>query len=294
MRRLLFLLALVCCVAMLFSMVACKAETTETTETTENTENTEDISASIVSWLDYVGKKDDAVECIILIKALDSSFLADVDDEDITVKVHAMTDEERTEAFDPEEEYADVSEVTVVSNDGEVLEVSFTIPQGDLSVDAFAVEGYVALADGMLLDRDGKAVGRTAELTVWTMDEAARGEAAFAEHGYATSALTLNHEGSYIVHFYVTWKELTGYKDDGEPILVERSWTRNGSNIPAGFSSVIDMNNAYDISITVQGKTGLAWEPWRTSFCESGLTFEDATLRIYGTTLNQKAVFSCE
>ena len=283
MKKTRILFAIICCMAMVFSAAIGLAETTEPAQ---------EAFSGFVSVLDYVGENGDMIECSLLIEALEGSFKTDTAAEEILIKVHPISEEELTEAFNPEEEYADVAEVTVVSNDGATLEVSFVIPRDEMNVDNFAIQGYVALADGVMLNAEGNAVGKIAELTTWNMDENARTSNGYTERDYEYSYLTLKHEGVYIAEFYVCWTEFLGYDDNGKILFKHHNWDGNNDNKTINFTTTITMKNAYDIYIRARNKTGMVWEPWHTSFNQSGLEFARATLTISGTTLNSEASFS--
>lgn len=281
MKKLRALVSIICCMAMLFSTAVCMAETTEPAE---------ELFSGFMSTLDYVSEKDGTITCNILVEALEGSFKADVTAEEMIVKVHEITDEEYTEDFNPEEEYADVSEVTVVSNDGAVLEVSFVMPVGELNVNEFAIQGYVALADGVMLDEDGNSVGKIAELTVWEMNESDRGTVT-TEHDYEYSYLKLMHSGVYVAEFYVYWDQFIEYDAQGNMIFMPVKWEGNGDNKTAGFTTEFELTNAYNIKVMARVSTGLLWQPWITVFERSGLEFEYAELEIMGTTFKPSAEF---
>lgn len=103
--------------------------------------------------------------------------------------------------------------------------------------------------------------------------------------------LHLKHDGAYIARFYVTWDEITGYDSDGNEIVTQRQWDQNGVIKTAGFKTTITLGgNCRNICIKAQGKTGLEWDPWHTPIDEKNLPLvPNRTVRISGTTLNQKA-----
>ena len=272
MKKTSILIVIICCMAMLFSSV-CLAETTASAE---------DMFSGFTTTLDYASANNDMIECSILIEALEGSFKADVAAEEIIVKVRENISTEFAEDFDPETEFADVSEIAVVSNDGAMMEVNFVMPKGELNADEFAIQAYVSLADGVMMDADGNAVGKMSELIVWEMNEADRASKVTAEHDYTYSYLQLEHSGAYAARFYVSWDEFTGYDSDGNMTFERRDWSDNGKKKTAGFRTTIQMKNAYNISIKARVKTGLVWDPWQTIVARSGLEFELAELELMG------------
>lgn len=123
------------------------------------------------------------------------------------------------------------------------------------------------------------------------------GTTEYVEENYETLSsgeVYLNHDGAYVAEFYVSWDEITGYDEKGNPITKRVNWNKNGDNLTAGFSTVIALSGkCRNINIKAQGKTGLVWEPWRTSIDKKGLALvPKRTVKIWGTTLNQKS--SCD
>lgn len=111
---------------------------------------------------------------------------------------------------------------------------------------------------------------------------------------YANGEIHLHHDGAYVAEFHVSWDEITGYDSKGKPIYKRVNWDKNGNNVTAGYSTVIALKgNCRNIDIKACGKTGLAWEKWRTSLDKKGLALvPKRTVKIWGTTLNQKS--SCD
>ena len=111
---------------------------------------------------------------------------------------------------------------------------------------------------------------------------------------YTNGEIHLHHDGAYVADFNVSWDEITGYDEKGNPKIRRVNWDRNDKNVTAGYSTVITLNgNCRNINIRARGKTGLVWEPWRTSLDKKGLPLvPNRTVKIWGTTLNQKS--SCD
>lgn len=111
---------------------------------------------------------------------------------------------------------------------------------------------------------------------------------------YKSGTLNLEHTGAYIARFTISWDEITGFNENGEPIYTHRDWGNNGKNLTARYTTQIPLGgNVRNINIKAEGKTGLVWEPWRVSFDRRNLPMVPVrTIKIWGTTLNQKS--SCE
>lgn len=104
---------------------------------------------------------------------------------------------------------------------------------------------------------------------------------------YQNGKITLKHTGGYIAEFYVTWKERRYV--NGKAVDTEKSWDKNGKNLTAPFSTEISIPaNAFDLHVKAQGKTGLAWEKWRTSIDQDLSLHPNIKVSIWGTTLKQK------
>lgn len=103
----------------------------------------------------------------------------------------------------------------------------------------------------------------------------------------------LKHDGAYIAEFIVSWDEITGYNDYGNPIIEHVEWDRNKKHCLAGYETTIALGgNCRNINIEARGATGLVWEKWRTSFKKENLPLvPDYYLEISGTSLRQKANF---
>lgn len=108
---------------------------------------------------------------------------------------------------------------------------------------------------------------------------------------FTNGEIHLHHDGAYVADFNVSWDEITGYDENGNPIVKRVNWDRNDKNVTAGYSTVIALKgNCRNINIRARGNTGLAWEPWRTSIDKQGLALvPNRTVKIWGTTLNQKS-----
>ena len=70
--------------------------------------------------------------------------------------------------------------------------------------------------------------------------------------------------------------------------MTKKQWDRNGHQVTAGFSTMINFKaNVRNIHVVAQGATGLVWEPWRTSLDSVYPLIQERSIGIYGTTLNQ-------
>lgn len=110
---------------------------------------------------------------------------------------------------------------------------------------------------------------------------------------FAPCNIHLKHTGAYVAEFNISWEEITGYDAKGNPIIKCVRWENSNKNVAVGYETVIILQgNCQNINIEARGSTGLAWEPWRTSFKKENLPLvPDYYLQISGTTLNQKAKF---
>lgn len=108
---------------------------------------------------------------------------------------------------------------------------------------------------------------------------------------FSAGEISLRHKGAYIAEFYVSWDEIVGYNQSGEPEMTHREWGENGNNKTAGFETKIALSgNVRNINIMSRGKTGLVWDPWHTSFDKRNIALQPSIwLKISGTTLNQVA-----
>ena len=104
---------------------------------------------------------------------------------------------------------------------------------------------------------------------------------------YKDGALTLNHDGAFVARFYVYWEEL-GHDADGYETIRSRSWSGNGYNRGAHYSTTLRFKgNARNIRVKVLGATGLAWEPWRLIYSKNDLPLvPQRNISTWGTTLH--------
>ena len=104
---------------------------------------------------------------------------------------------------------------------------------------------------------------------------------------YKSGKLNLYHGGAYVARFYIDWEEIH-YDLNGNLIVEKKQWDRNGYQVTAGFSTMINFKaNVRNIHVVAQGATGLVWEPWRTSLDSVYALLPERSIEIYGTTLNQ-------
>lgn len=233
------LLSVLCCMALLISTIGCTAVAENSSDDFSPNESLvnetdSDVIASFIGRLDYVKAKEDGfIECSLLVEALEGSFKAEVDSKDIS--------------FDGD--FAEATDVSVVSNDGSVMEVSFVLPKGEFDADNFSVEATVLLADGVLLDNEGRAVGEIAEVAVYTFNENDR---AVYTSEPVNCTLSLSHDGNYTVAFYVSWVEVVGVNDDGTYKTETVDWGGNGTTRSSGFSTKLGMSNVVKVKVSAR------------------------------------------
>lgn len=111
---------------------------------------------------------------------------------------------------------------------------------------------------------------------------------------YDSGTLDLEHTGAYIARFTISWDEITGFDEKGNPQYRNVKWSGNGKNVTAKYTTQIALGgNTRNICAKAEGKTGLVWEPWRTSLDRKNMSMvPKRKIKIWGTTLNQKS--SCE
>ena len=87
------------------------------------------------------------------------------------------------------------------------------------------------------------------------------------------------HQAGFVANFLIEYNEpgkaaKTSYNPTGKTA----GWTETHT-IPT---------NATNVRILIQGATGLAWEPWRTTYEKTFPTPPNMCIKIYGTTLDQR------
>ncbi len=148
-----------------------------------------------------------------------------------------------------------IQENVVLSADNPAFPLSYTV--------AF-------LKDNKIASIQGKSEYITSEATI-----------------FKSGKLNLYHGGAYVARFYITWEEIE-YDDLGNIVVTKKQWDRNGHQVTAGFSTMINFKaNVRNIHVVAQGATGLVWEPWRTSLDSVYPLIQERSIGIYGTTLNQ-------
>lgn len=107
---------------------------------------------------------------------------------------------------------------------------------------------------------------------------------------YSGAELELVHTGAFVARFYVSWDEITGFDQNGNPQYQHKEWQENGKNKTARWSTKIALGgNVRNINIKAQGKTGLVWDQWRTPLDKRNVALAPyLKAEIGGTTLNQK------
>jgi thiol-activated cytolysin len=131
---------------------------------------------------------------------------------------------------------------------------------------------------------------------------------------YDKSQLKIEQKAGYVARCEITWDEISytrerisvlGFiaklfprarvsnNDSNQPLtkqLTARKWSKNGDQMCAAEKHYLDLpGNARNLHIKVEGCTGLAWRWWETSFNQSVDIRPSMTLKIDGTSLQQKA-----
>jgi Tectonin domain len=99
-------------------------------------------------------------------------------------------------------------------------------------------------------------------------------------------------DAGYIAYYneagYVS-KYTVSYQVDGDPYVI-----LNSGNLTLGQGGQFNLPmNSTNITIKGEGKTGLIWEPWRTTFQFTYNRAPRICFKSYGTTLNQKSNNNC-
>lgn len=107
---------------------------------------------------------------------------------------------------------------------------------------------------------------------------------------YSGAELELVHTGAFVARFYVSWDEITGFDQNGNPQYQHKEWGDNGKNKTARWSTKIALGgNVRNLNIKAQGKTGLVWDQWRTPLDKRNVALAPhLRAEIKGTTLDQK------
>lgn len=107
---------------------------------------------------------------------------------------------------------------------------------------------------------------------------------------YHSGKIKLSHTGGFVARFFINWNEIS-YDQQGNKIVTPKQWSKNGNKLTAKFETEIPLTaNSANISITCEGATGLAWEPWRTNLDDKNRSISNEIIvKISGTTLNQKS-----
>lgn len=112
---------------------------------------------------------------------------------------------------------------------------------------------------------------------------------------YTKGKINLDHWGAYVAQFAVSWDEFS-YDENGNEILVHKTWDGSNKDRTAHFSTVIPLPaNSKNIKIFAKECTGLAWEWWRTVIDESDVPLtKEINVYIGGTTLHPKSSITHE
>jgi hypothetical protein len=95
--------------------------------------------------------------------------------------------------------------------------------------------------------------------------------------------LKFNHGAGFVAKWQVT------YNLPDKP-----NQSINSGNTSLGWKKTYNIPlTATNVRVLVQGATGLAWEPWRTTYDKTFPSAPNLCLKIYGTTLNQKWNSDC-
>lgn len=286
-----FLIVLICLVS-LFFVTSCVIEDDN------NEENNIETTASFSSYIGSIEEVEDKFKCLLVLEPLQGTFKENVKNNEIYF----------------EEGLKDVSNVEIVTSSKEKIELYFDIARIVEDAIEFEVEGTVKLGEGVLLDLEGKQVGEVATVQVY------KNPLATIQYGsiyyFDQLKINLNHEGVYIARFYITWTEITGWRnlqspyDRDEmrdefneldvkeklkyatPYTKEKSWDQNGQIKTRGYSREINFSNTegngyYNVKIRAEVKTGLVWDPWHV-ICNDYISENTAELTVRGTTLNTK------
>lgn len=278
------IIAVFVCLFSLFLITSCEKE------------KDHDVISNFTSYIGSIEEVGDNFKCLLVLEPLEGYFKENVNNNEIYFEAG----------------FKDVSNIEIISNTKDKIELYFTIVRNvEDSID-FNVEGIVKLGDGVLLDINGDKVGEVA--IVQTYVHPASKIQSSKIHEFDQLQITLNHRGAYVAEYYVTWTEVTGWKDFiapydryemykeflemnyeeklkyATPVLEEKSWELNGKNVTAGFKHEILIKpasgcSAYNVRITARAKTGLIWNPWNV-VCDQHITNNTVSLTIGGTTLN--------
>lgn len=235
-----------------------------------------DLPSGFFTVLDYAAEKDGQLECELLLMALDATFNPDATGSDVTLGSQL--------------ESASNVQANVVDN-GATMEVSFTMPADGLDPQSLTLDATIALANGTLLDMQGRSIGECEEATVLTFSNESRAVDAISEP--ANGTLELRFLGAYVMKVDIRWKECVGYSNmTGEPIWEDRAWEGNNRQFSSGARETIELKNAAYLHIVVRGTTGMIWNKWNTSFEGYVPVIDSRTMRIEGTTLKQRCEFN--
>ena len=87
------------------------------------------------------------------------------------------------------------------------------------------------------------------------------------------------HQAGFVANFLIE------YNEPGKPAKT----TQNPLGKTAGWTETYTIpTNATNVRILIQGATGLAWEPWRTTYEKTFPSPPNMCVKIYGTSLDQK------
>ena len=103
---------------------------------------------------------------------------------------------------------------------------------------------------------------------------------------YTRGKINLDHYGAYVAQFDISWDEFN-YDENGNEVLVHKTWDGNWEDKTAHFSTVIPLPaNAKNIRIYGRECTGLAWEWWRDVINEYNVPLTNQiNVEMGGTTL---------
>ena len=107
---------------------------------------------------------------------------------------------------------------------------------------------------------------------------------------HVSSKLRITHAGAFVNVFKITWNEIFYDDDIDQPRIVPMAWERNSKDSLVGQSfDLFFSGNVRDLHIVSKGYTGVIWDKTRTNFSGYVDIKPDMTLRLSGTTLNQRA-----
>lgn len=89
---------------------------------------------------------------------------------------------------------------------------------------------------------------------------------------YNSGCIKLIHSGAYVAQYFISWDEINGYDQDGNPITEHIEWGDNGDNKTAGYHGMIDLGaNVTNIHIIAEVLQHVVTNDWDRVFDKGGL-----------------------